>query len=110
MTKSTHRHLAVFDAHLAPLVSKSARGDLSEKDVSAHGALSAKELSLKGTVVAEGSTESVGDGELGEGELLQVGDLAKLSGKTVRAIHLYEDLGLLRPIDRSKGRFRLFNE
>ncbi|NLE85702.1 MAG: MerR family transcriptional regulator [Myxococcales bacterium] len=43
------------------------------------------------------------------GQLLQVGDLAKLTGKTVRAIHLYEELGLLRPADRSKGRFRLFN-
>jgi MerR family transcriptional regulator, copper efflux regulator len=43
------------------------------------------------------------------GQLLQVGELAKLTGKTVRAIHLYEELGLLRPVDRSKGRFRLFN-
>src|SRR5688572_4027934 len=42
-------------------------------------------------------------------EVLQVGELAKLTGKTVRAIHLYEDMGLLRPVDRSKGRYRLFN-
>ena len=28
-----------------------------------------------------------------EGDLLQVGDLAKAAGKTVRAIHLYEELG-----------------
>ncbi len=43
--------------------------------------------------------------------LLQVGELAKQSGKTVRAIHLYEDLGLLTPQDRSvKGRYRLFNQ
>jgi MerR family transcriptional regulator, copper efflux regulator len=41
--------------------------------------------------------------------LLQVGELARLTGKTVRAIHLYEDLGLLKPQDRSKGRFRLFS-
>jgi MerR family transcriptional regulator, copper efflux regulator len=40
--------------------------------------------------------------------LLQVGQLAKIAGKTVRAIHLYEDLGLLRPTERSKGRFRLY--
>ena len=40
--------------------------------------------------------------------VLLVGDLAKATGKTVRAIHLYEDLGLLRPHDRSKGRYRLF--
>ena len=45
--------------------------------------------------------------ETGE-ELLQVGDLAKAGGKTVRAIHLYEELGLLTPHARSKGRYRLF--
>ncbi|MEZ4220926.1 MAG: MerR family transcriptional regulator [Polyangiaceae bacterium] len=40
--------------------------------------------------------------------LMLVGELAKAAGKTVRAIHLYEDLGLLKPQDRSKGRYRLF--
>jgi len=38
---------------------------------------------------------------------LKVGDLAKRTGKTVRAIHLYEELGLLQPV-RSKGGFRLY--
>src|SRR5438477_1744856 len=49
--------------------------------------------------------------EVDEGEdgLLQVGDLARLSKKTVRAIHLYEELGLLRPHARSKGRYRVFS-
>lgn len=42
--------------------------------------------------------------------LLQVGDLAKATGKTVRAIHLYEELGLLPAHDRSKGRYRLYTE
>ncbi len=42
-------------------------------------------------------------------ELLQVGDLARVAGKTVRAIHLYEELGLLKPHARSKGRYRLFS-
>jgi len=41
-------------------------------------------------------------------EVMLVGDLAKATGKTVRAIHLYEDLGLLKPHERSKGRYRLF--
>ena len=41
---------------------------------------------------------------------LQVGELAKATGKTVRAIHLYEELGLLRTHVRSKGRYRLFTE
>src|SRR5882762_4841717 len=49
------------------------------------------------------------DGEDGEDGLLQVGDLARLCGKTVRAIHLYEELGILRPHARSKGRYRLFS-
>lgn len=39
---------------------------------------------------------------------MQIGDLAKETGKTVRAIHLYEELGLLQPAGRSKGRFRLY--
>ncbi len=41
-------------------------------------------------------------------DLMQVGDLARESGKTVRAIHLYEELELLRPVGRSKGRYRLY--
>ena len=45
----------------------------------------------------------------GEQALIQVGELAKATGKTVRAIHLYEELGLLRPANRSKGRYRLFS-
>jgi DNA-binding transcriptional MerR regulator len=40
--------------------------------------------------------------------LMQVGDLARESGKTVRAIHLYEEMDLLKPAGRSKGRYRLY--
>lgn len=56
------------------------------------------------------STAAPGAGrsELDEKELLQVGDLARETGKTVRAIHLYEELTLLRPAARSKGRYRLY--
>ena len=39
---------------------------------------------------------------------MQVGDLARETGKTVRAIHLYEEMDLLRPTGRSKGRYRLY--
>jgi DNA-binding transcriptional MerR regulator len=42
------------------------------------------------------------------GDLMQIGDLAKETGRTVRAIHLYEELGLLAPAGRSKGRYRLY--
>jgi MerR family copper efflux transcriptional regulator len=40
--------------------------------------------------------------------LLKVGELARRTGKTVRAVHLYEELGLLAPAVRSKGGFRLY--
>ena len=41
--------------------------------------------------------------------LLKIGDLARLAGKTVRAIHLYEEIGLLKPSTRSSGGFRLYD-
>jgi MerR family transcriptional regulator, copper efflux regulator len=41
--------------------------------------------------------------------MLKVGEVARRTGKTVRAIHLYEELGLLTPAVRSKGGFRLYS-
>jgi DNA-binding transcriptional MerR regulator len=52
--------------------------------------------------------EEAGGGVADSETLVQIGDLARESGKTVRAIHLYEEIGLLRPAGRSKGRFRLY--
>lgn len=43
-----------------------------------------------------------------EPRLLRVGELAKAVGKTVRAMHLYEELGLVEPAARSEGGFRLY--
>jgi DNA-binding transcriptional MerR regulator len=40
---------------------------------------------------------------------LRVGELARRTGKTVRALHLYEEMGLLVPIERSKGGYRLYD-
>jgi len=40
---------------------------------------------------------------------LRVGDLARQTGKTVRAIHLYEELELIEPATRSSGGFRLYH-
>ena len=40
--------------------------------------------------------------------MLRVGELAKAVGKTVRAMHLYEELGLLRPATRTDGGFRMY--
>src|SRR5262249_53024860 len=53
--------------------------------------------------------DSSSDEAEAEADLMQVGDLAKEAGKTVRAIHLYEELSLLKPAARSKGRYRLYN-
>jgi DNA-binding transcriptional MerR regulator len=44
----------------------------------------------------------------GSDKPLRVGDLARLTGKTVRALHLYEELQLLEPLERNKGSFRLY--
>lgn len=43
-------------------------------------------------------------------KLLKVGDLARRTGKSVRALHLYEELGLLNPTARSHGGFRLYDD
>jgi MerR family copper efflux transcriptional regulator len=43
-----------------------------------------------------------------ESKMMRVGELAKAVGKTVRAMHLYEELGLLEPRTRSEGGFRLY--
>lgn len=63
-------------------------------------------------IVAPGSAPDAAVAPLpvDENELLLVGDLAKAVGKTVRAIHLYEELGLVRAHERSKGRYRLFTQ
>jgi DNA-binding transcriptional MerR regulator len=45
---------------------------------------------------------------IGHPHLIRVGDLARQTGKTVRAIHLYEEQGLLAPATRSSGGFRLY--
>lgn len=44
----------------------------------------------------------------GGSKLLRVGELARVSGKTVRAMHLYEELGLVKPASRSAGGYRLY--
>jgi DNA-binding transcriptional MerR regulator len=41
--------------------------------------------------------------------LLKVGELAKRTGVTVRALHHYDSIGLLRPSGRSEGGYRLYN-
>jgi MerR family copper efflux transcriptional regulator len=43
-------------------------------------------------------------------KLLKVGDLARQTGKSARALRLYEELGLLSPTARSSGGFRLYDD
>lgn len=45
-----------------------------------------------------------------EPELLRVGQIAERTGKTVRALRFYEELGLLTPAQRTKGGFREYDE
>ena len=41
---------------------------------------------------------------------LRIGDLAEKTGKTKRALRLYEEMGLLVPHERTAGGFRLYHE
>jgi DNA-binding transcriptional MerR regulator len=41
---------------------------------------------------------------------LRIGELANRSGRTVRTLHFYEELGLLEPSSRTKGGFRLYDK
>lgn len=40
--------------------------------------------------------------------LIQIGELSKSSGLSVKTIRYYEDLGLIHTVKRSRGGFRLF--
>ncbi len=41
---------------------------------------------------------------------LRIGELARRTGKTNRTLHFYEELGLLAPMSRTKGGFRIYAE
>lgn len=44
------------------------------------------------------------------GENMRIGELAERSGRTIRTLHFYEELGLLSPAGRTKGGFRLYDQ
>jgi MerR family transcriptional regulator, copper efflux regulator len=48
--------------------------------------------------------------EASASKFLKVGDLARMAGKSVRALRLYEELDLLHPVGRTHGGFRLYDE
>lgn len=61
------------------------------------------------------SLPTIQDGARGErpgggGHGLRIGDLAKATGKTARALRLYEEMGLLTPGERTAGGFRLYGK
>lgn len=41
--------------------------------------------------------------------VLKIGELSELSGLTSRSIRYYEELGLIKPVARSNGKFRLYD-
>ena len=41
---------------------------------------------------------------------MKIGELARRTGLTIRTIRYYEELGLIKPLKRSAGGFRLFSE
>lgn len=46
----------------------------------------------------------------GQKQIVQIGDLARRAGVSVRAIRYYEELGLIHPDTHSVGGFRLYSE
>lgn len=45
-----------------------------------------------------------------EAKLMRIGDLARRAGTTMRTIRYYEERGLIEPVRRTKGGFRLYEE
>ena len=54
------------------------------------------------------SIENISVTSMSNGKLYKIGDLARLAGKTPRALRLYEERGLVVPRCRSCGGFRLY--
>jgi MerR family transcriptional regulator, copper efflux regulator len=99
MSEISRRHLA-----LAPGVEAAQPGTPVATPALGHSVLD------RALAAGVGTVDALSEGtELDDSVLLQVGDLAKASGKTVRALHLYEELGLIEPARRSRGRYRLFS-
>jgi MerR family transcriptional regulator, copper efflux regulator len=42
-------------------------------------------------------------------KLIKIGDLARLTNRTVRALRLYEEVGVLVPVERSDGGYRMYD-
>ncbi|HJK98369.1 MAG TPA: MerR family transcriptional regulator [Polyangiaceae bacterium LLY-WYZ-14_1] len=55
------------------------------------------------------SSGTKNDGDAGD-DLLTTGDMARVTGCTLRTIRFYEEAGLLQPVSRNGGGHRLFAE
>lgn len=53
---------------------------------------------------------TVADDSGNGGRLMRIGDLARKAGTTMRTIRYYEQLGLIAPVARTRGGFRLYEE
>ena len=106
-----HLTLAHPGGDLLSGVSSAAPAGLSPSSGLSPGDLSPAALPFDAAPSQLGQTTQAGHevGECSAQQLLRVGDLAKMTGKTVRAIHHYEELGLIEPAGRSKGHYRLFD-
>lgn len=51
-----------------------------------------------------------GDGEAVRADLHTTGDMARLTGNTLRTVRFYEEAGVLRPARRTEGGHRLFDD
>ncbi|MEO6953455.1 MAG: MerR family transcriptional regulator [Polyangia bacterium] len=67
-----------------------------------------REVQLHSGIATGATTSGSAAGACTLEKPLRVGELAKRTGKTVRALHLYEEMGLVHPVHRSKGGFRLY--
>ncbi len=83
---------------------------LAQRPEAPQGVILARDV-VPASDLSQPAAVSKAEQEAGEAcaQLLRVGDLAKITGKTVRAIHHYEELGLIEPAGRSKGHYRLFD-
>src|SRR5581483_373102 len=45
-----------------------------------------------------------------EGKLWRIGEVAKATGLTVRTLHHYDEIGLLRPSERTHSGYRLYGD
>lgn len=96
------RHLQLVEEH-----DSAPRADVPVRD--AQRLARGGDRAIEATAAEHRGVSGEMTGELDTLGLMQVGELARTTGKTVRAIHLYESLGLIEPMRRSKGRYRLFS-